>query len=355
MIEKLVTPFAALIAMTSSCATPTMTDIRTVCLRDDIGNYVIKWETYPIITGNVSVFVSDLPDSFEEKAPVGVIDVDKGLVKYITIDNITRKYFLLQFNEGEKEIVGAREVVTDNVQNFRDIGGYITHDKRSVKWGNIFRSGHLDAIDIIDKYRIDNLNLQTIVDLRISEEFANIPKVYVAPQNINIPIGMGSPSKMEKILNSGKFKKGDALLYMQDAYMGSIDRQSEYYAAVLNLLLDPNNYPVLVHCSLGIDRTGFCVALILSALGVPEETIMKDYMSSNQYINLMRSAPKARNSSSELQETVTTLLSANELFLDIAFNKIKKEYGSVQKYMEQKLNFTTKKQEQLKELMLYSK
>lgn len=354
MIEKLVTVFTSLLTIVS-CATPTMTDIRTVCLRDDIGNYVIKWETYPIITGQVRVYVSDVPDYFEENIPVGIIDVNDGLTKYITIDNITRKYFLLQFNEIEKEIVGAREVATDNVQNFRDIGGYITQDNKTVKWGSIFRSGHLDAIDVIDKYRIDNLNLQTVVDLRIPEEYANIPQVYLAPKNINIPIDMGSPSKIQKRLKDGQIRKGDALLYMQDQYMDFVDKQSESYASVLDLLLDPMNYPILIHCSLGIDRTGFCTALILSALGVPEETIMRDYMSSNQYIDLMRSAPKARNSNPELQETITTLLSANELFLGITFKKIKKEYGSVQKYLEQKLNFTTKKQEQLKELMLYSK
>ena len=352
MIQKTVTFFAGLSVM-CSCATPTMTDIRTVCLRDDIGNYVIKWETFPQIPGSMRMYVSDVPDYFDEESPVGIVDVSEGLTKYITVDNVTRKYFLLTFNGTNKEVVGARKVDTDNVENFRDIGGYITKDGHTVKWGNIFRSGHLDAIHTIDMYRIENLGLQTIMDLRSQNEKTRESNVYKAPNYVSIPITMGDSSYIQQQLHAGKIKKGDALLYIQDEYVKFIEEQSNAYAQVFDQLINQSNYPLLIHCSLGIDRTGFCIALILYALGVPEDTILKDYMSSNEYVDLNRAVPTARRYNTEIQETITTLLTANKHYLKIALSTIKKEYGSVDKYLVEKLNFTTKKQEQLKELMLY--
>jgi hypothetical protein len=42
--------------------------------------------------------------------------------------------------------------------------------------------------------------------------------------------------------------------------------------------------PVIFHCSAGKDRTGIAAALFYSALGVPRETIIADYMLSAQYV-----------------------------------------------------------------------
>lgn len=41
--------------------------------------------------------------------------------------------------------------------------------------------------------------------------------------------------------------------------------------------------PVAYNCSAGQDRTGFASAVILSALGVPREIIVRDYHLSSEY------------------------------------------------------------------------
>lgn len=46
--------------------------------------------------------------------------------------------------------------------------------------------------------------------------------------------------------------------------------------AALRELLAPRALPALVHCTLGMDRTGVLVALVLGALGVPDEVIAAD-------------------------------------------------------------------------------
>ena len=40
-------------------------DVRALCVRDEIGNYIIKWETNPVIKGIAKLYVSDVPDKFD--------------------------------------------------------------------------------------------------------------------------------------------------------------------------------------------------------------------------------------------------------------------------------------------------
>ena len=43
------------------------------------------------------------------------------------------------------------------------------------------------------------------------------------------------------------------------------------------MLTDPATYPVVVQCSLGKDRTGIVVALVLRAIGVPVRHIVEEF------------------------------------------------------------------------------
>lgn len=55
-------------------------------------------------------------------------------------------------------------------------------------------------------------------------------------------------------------------------------------AQVLMLCSDPQNHPVLFHCSSGKDRTGLIAALIQSVCGVSEEEILDSYADSETYL-----------------------------------------------------------------------
>ena len=56
----------------------------------------------------------------------------------------------------------------------------------------------------------------------------------------------------------------------------------ERFAALLRLLADPDGVPLLFHCSAGKDRTGWAAALVLTALGVDRETVLADYLLTNE-------------------------------------------------------------------------
>ena len=123
MLGKILSLFASVILLVGCSSNAP--DIRAICLRDDIGNYVIKWETDPVMEGIVKMTVSDNPDLFTNESPIIYANIKDGVATYITNDNISRKYFRLSFNDKYARIIGARSAVMDSVQNFRDLGGYL--------------------------------------------------------------------------------------------------------------------------------------------------------------------------------------------------------------------------------------
>ena len=56
--------------------------------------------------------------------------------------------------------------------NFRDIGGYRTQDGRSVKWGEVYRSGELPRLTDADVEQLAALDIQTVVDFLTEDERA---------------------------------------------------------------------------------------------------------------------------------------------------------------------------------------
>ena len=84
-------------------------------------------------------------------------------------------------------------------------------------------------------------------------------------------------------LNMSMSCYGDVDQYMQDWYRNFVtDEYSlKQYARFLDVLLHVKNGAVVFHSATGEDRTGVGTALLLFALGVPKETIRRDYMRSN--------------------------------------------------------------------------
>lgn len=154
-------------------------------------------------------------------------------------------------------------------------------------------------------------------------------------------------------IQEDRMRKGDGILFMQDTYLQYVTDYSEQYAKALDVFLDKDNYPILINCSMGKDRTGYLTAILLFALGIPEETIIKDYMASNENINIGHLAYMARDLSTNAQETITTLVTVNEGLIDLVLKRIRKDYGSVDKYLSKGLHLTDKKRDALKEIMLY--
>ena len=170
---------------------------------------------------------------------------------------------------------------------------------------------------------------------------------------IHIPIPIKNMDNVVARIQEDRMRKGDGLLFMQDTYLQYVTDYSEQFAKALDVFLEEDNYPILINCSMGKDRTGYLTAMLLFALGIPEETIVRDYMASNENINIGHLAYMARDLSTNAQETITTLVTVNEGLIDLVLKRIRKDYGSVDKYLSKGLGLTEKKRNALKDILLY--
>ena len=118
----------------------------------------------------------------------------------------------------------------------------------------------------------------------------------------------------------------DALEVMRDSYRNYVrDNTASYRALFAHLLED--RAPLVIHCTAGKDRTGFACALILHALGVPDDLIAQDYLLTNRFY---RRDPSA---SSDLPDEVREVLGTVQTsFLAAAFEAIDADYRDLENY-----------------------
>ncbi|CAJ0646202.1 6833_t:CDS:2 [Entrophospora sp. SA101] len=99
---------------------------------------------------------------------------------------------------------------------------------------------------------------------------------------------------------------------------------------ILEALTDKSNLPVLIHCKHGKDRTGIVIAIILSLLGIPDELIIKDYLSSLKHLQPIQSKIVKDLRRMGLPEEFSLVnYEAMKYFLDY----VKDEYSSTSNYL----------------------
>ena len=159
---------------------------------------------------------------------------------------------------------GSDPVVPGAV-NLRDVGG-LRAGASVTRHGVLFRSGNLARLDLSGTRALAGLHLRRIIDLRDDDEVVREPSrldgVDVVTQRV--PLFLGSVES---------FFRDD--LSLDDMYRHLVDESSGGVVDVVRGILA--DQPVLVHCTVGKDRTGVTVALTLAAAGVDPDAVIADY------------------------------------------------------------------------------
>jgi protein-tyrosine phosphatase len=99
---------------------------------------------------------------------------------------------------------------------------------------------------------------------------------------------------------------------------------------------------LVIHCTAGKDRTGFACALILHALGVPDDVIAEDYLLTNRFY------VRDPSHSPDLPEEVRLALASVEAsFLGAAFEAIRADYGDLESYFRDGLGLGAEQRQTL--------
>lgn len=239
-----------------------------------------------------------------------------------------------------------RRVELTGQDNFRDLGGYEAADGRRVRWRHLYRSGELTELSDGDVEKLAELGIRTVVDLRGEAEAAKKGPDRLPPGASLRPIAI-EPGDLSAILGPA-FATGDFSVVPEDL-LHEINRAyirdwRSKLAALLHVVADPANRPVVFHCTHGKDRAGINAAILLSALGVPWETVMEDYLLSNVQrreqadagLHTMReSAARQRGISPDEVDmaNIRGLFFVHASYLGAAHDEITTRYGSVEAFL----------------------
>ena len=173
----------------------------------------------------------------------------------------------------------SRVVALDGGINFRDIGGYVNNRGRTVKWRKIMRCGHLATLSDNDLDTLEEIGINKVHDFRRSEEQTQSPSCAIRAEFIDdYQILIGDISRFWEFLFEGELTAETSHNLVVNSYRSCIDAVIPAFSRFMRHIVDNADNASVFHCSAGKDRTGMAAALILSALDVPRETIINDYM-----------------------------------------------------------------------------
>lgn len=279
------------------------------CIETKPGDYRIEFQA-PSGT-SVAIFASSHPDRIDSKEPL--VQNATSPAEIHAGDGSERLYFYLKPKSGPSRVVAPRRLPLTSVANFRDLGGYRTVDGHYTKWGLMYRSGNLAKLSETDLAYLKPLNIRLVCDFRLDFERQPAPDKWSgegAPEMLILP--------MDTYNNLPPGYEKDITIRMNAVY-GRFPFESAPELKQALLRFANGDVPALVHCSAGKDRTGMFAAFLLTALGVPRETVMQDYLLTNQYM---------------------TPTSVNADWLNVAFQAISLKYSSFDDYLTKTVGLT---------------
>jgi len=226
------------------------------------------------------------------------------------------------FGSGSKKLTG--------VSNFRDL---YESSQGIIPAGKIFRCATPSEATAEDvRHIVDKLGIKTILDLRttaessldigenlLRREYTVVPEGSLFKHTeierlredhrrmlYQIPIIPSNLSFLRELPYTAKAKLafysafgytteshriiGDMMtnLKLQGLYRLILKTSWKNLLKALEILSDPKNYPVMIHCTQGKDRTGMLVSLIMHMCQVPQSVITSDYAKSEKELEPMR-------------------------------------------------------------------
>lgn len=271
----------------------------------------------------------------------------------------------------------SRSLLLTGVGNARELGGYTTEDGKTVKHGVLLRTARLSNATEEDVRR-----LLTVYRLAVDADFRGDGEVERAPdpemegvEYLNIHImddSAGPPEELEaelaaleeqgievdRITQLRLFAKYAVFTDKMYVDILSSDAGKAGYSRLFRALLElPEDRAILFHCSQGKDRTGCGAMLILFALGVDEDTIMEDFLLTNEYNAALIAEEReylVENGATE-DEVETFMKTMDQVYPEFMENAIQwmtETYGSPLGYITRELGVTDAEIQKLREKYL---
>jgi protein-tyrosine phosphatase len=305
--------------------------------------YKISFRATPD-TGPIAIFASSRADRIDSAQPVAAGATSPATVKVAAEQRV---YFHLKPASGPTRVVSQRVLPLEGGINFRDLGGYPTKDGKHVKWGVVYRSAKLDQLTPRDYAYMENLGLKLVCDFRMEQERNRAPTSWSGPKApeiffnpIDTPAG---PRRAQQAMTPEERAKVPSGLAGTYRWMAT-DALPEF--GVIMKRIAAGDTPTLFHCQEGRGRTGLFAALLLLALDVPRDVIMRDFMLTNDLLLTDEALTKMTNAmgggrgGAQSIESMRNQLRISEDYLLAAYAGIDEKFPTTEAFLRDGLKLT---------------
>lgn len=225
-----------------------------------------------------------------------------------------------------------RLLAVAGAHNVRDLGGYATSSGGMTQWRRLLRSAALHQLGEEGRERLVAEGLRTVVDLRSDNELHHQPSVFARHPGVayvHLPLYAA--------LGPAKMGGGDEPPFsMAERYCDALENCGAAFRTALTTIAEADDGIVLFNCTAGKDRTGLIAALILSAAGVDETTIVADYvLTATVGVKLMEELLEGAIARGHDREHFLRVLAAEPAFMETALSFLAVRYGGVPAYLDE--------------------
>ncbi|MCR5202028.1 MAG: tyrosine-protein phosphatase [Lachnospiraceae bacterium] len=277
-----------------------------------------------------------------------------------------------------------RALKLTSVGNARQLGGIKLKDGRRVRENSLLRVAEINNISKEDIDTLINIyKLHCIVDFRMSNEVLKRPDPeFPGVRYVNARIldeelmrkleedrkrEMGGFDMMEIFYSKDGLGNDDRVLKLKNIidsgfmnnmmYVEFLEKEqgklgyAEFFRELINC---PKDKSVMFHCTQGKDRTGISSMLILSVLGADRDSILDDYILTNEFNSKLIAKEEAIldrvGITGTYKDRILSMMDRVDItYLENAIDHLEEKYGSVVNYVKEELNVTDAEIEALRD------
>ena len=234
----------------------------------------------------------------------------------------------------------SRMMAFAGIINARDLGGLTTIEGKAIRKGLLLRAANLSQATEADLSKLrQDYRLSSVIDLRTTVERKERPDRI--PEGVEYRINPIFDEATAGITREGDtpspFSLPDMVSLFQTMIVAEPCRAALHEVLTVIFTHDYEKGAVLWHCTAGKDRGGIVSSLVLAALSVSREEIMKDYAVNADEFIVQADALYRRALRSGRPEPVAAAVRdvflALPRYMESAFRAIDEEYGSSESYL----------------------
>ena len=302
-----------------------------------------------------------------------IISSNKKILPLTVVSPSSRRiYFIVVFKSGQTLLCGHRILPVKGLYNLRDMGGYVTNTHKRLKWGLCYRSDYFYYLSDESMEYMQNVSMQTIIDLRSEAEIETKPNRLFGNQKTYICDPAAITARQAGKIQHWQDAKEDMLAYASKEVskgktgIENMEKQQRQFVTnavskkafsdMMKIICQKETPPFVIHCRGGKDRTGYGAMLFAGILGVSQEDLVYDYL-------LTAMARKQKNKvyykhfieqteDVRVADYMYSLFDTRESYILASMQQILQQYASIREYAMAELGITKEEIETMESLYL---